>query len=64
MKKMEKRNYDIFPVIDAHIHFDQYKNEEQNLILDELEKYKVRSLISVSYNLDSSRKNLELTKKD
>src|SRR5690606_29787536 len=61
---MERRNYDMSPVIDAHIRFDHSKIEEQNLIVDELDQSKLRSFILVSYNLHSSRKYSALTKRD
>lgn len=54
----------IMPVIDAHIHFDQYKKKEQMRILDELETYQVKSLISVSCVFDSAQKNLALSRMD
>lgn len=64
MKNSEKQGIVMMPVIDAHIHFDQYKKEEQNLILDELEKYQVKALLSVSTNLNSAQKNLALARMD
>lgn len=52
------------PVIDSHIHLDQYTNEQQKRILSELNEYQIKSLISVSTDFRSSNKNLELCKQD
>lgn len=46
-------------MIDAHIHFDQYSSDEQNEILANLNN--VKALISVSFDLNSCQKNLELS---
>ncbi|UFT99634.1 TatD family hydrolase [Radiobacillus kanasensis] len=51
-------------IIDAHIHFDMYKEEEREGLLADLEKNDVESLIAVSYSLSSCKRNLELHQKD
>lgn len=50
-------------MIDAHIHFDDYNNHEQVLILDDLKKDHIDSLISVSKNLHSAKQVQKLAKK-
>ena len=52
------------PIIDAHIHFDQYTLKEQQGIMKEMEHYQIHSLISVSTNLSSAVENLALYQKD
>ncbi|MDG5788571.1 TatD family hydrolase [Evansella sp. AB-P1] len=49
-------------VIDSHIHLEVYKKGERLLIIEEMEKYNVEQLISVSMNLASARKNLSLSR--
>lgn len=51
-------------MIDAHIHFDHYKADERKKILDDLHNNGVEALVSVSINLDSCKKNFELSLKD
>ncbi|MGX9133176.1 TatD family hydrolase [Rummeliibacillus sp. JY-2-4R] len=51
-------------IVDAHIHFDQYNEEQQELILKEMQDYDITQLISVSTDLDSCEANLALCKKD
>lgn len=53
----------VLPIIDAHIHLDMYKKKSQQAILNELEKYNVEALISVSYHLASCKDNLSLSQK-
>ncbi|KKB38321.1 TatD family hydrolase [Bacillus thermotolerans] len=48
------------PLIDAHIHFDQYSLPAQARILEELKRFNIDALISVSTNLSSSKKTLDL----
>lgn len=52
------------PVIDAHIHLDLYKKDDQKLILKELRGYNIEALISVSQNLISAQRNLVLAKQN
>ncbi|NMO96355.1 TatD family hydrolase [Paenibacillus lemnae] len=47
--------------IDTHIHLDTYPETEQHRILEELEACGVKSLISVSMHLESSRRNRALS---
>ncbi|WP_062349957.1 TatD family hydrolase [Bacillus kwashiorkori] len=47
-------------IIDAHIHLDLYKTEDREVILHDLDKYSINSLISVSKNYQSSLANLKL----
>ncbi|MBS4219471.1 TatD family hydrolase [Bacillus sp. FJAT-49711] len=49
-------------IIDAHIHLDHYKEEEISLIMEELDQTHCSNLISVSFDLESCKKNLELAK--
>ncbi|MGG0656506.1 TatD family hydrolase [Rummeliibacillus pycnus] len=51
-------------IIDAHIHFDQYNKEQQELILKEMHPNEVSHLISVSTDLESCEANLALSKMD
>ncbi len=51
-------------IIDAHIHLDRYTPDERSLILHEMEASGVDELITVSNDLDSARKNLQLTRDD
>jgi TatD DNase family protein len=48
------------PVIDAHIHLDLYEADEQEAILTSLVNENIAGLISVSVNLDSCQKQLQL----
>lgn len=47
-------------VIDSHIHVDLYKENERTLILEQLTEDHVDALISVSMDLSSCRRNLQL----
>lgn len=51
-------------MIDAHIHLDWYKREEQNIILADLDKYGIEGLVAVASDLDSSLQVLELGKRN
>ncbi|WP_299739883.1 TatD family hydrolase [uncultured Rossellomorea sp.] len=51
-------------LIDAHIHLDLYDWYERDKILQELELYAVEALITVSSNLQSSRTNIDLSRRD
>ncbi|MFC7784903.1 TatD family hydrolase [Rossellomorea sp. GCM10028870] len=51
-------------LIDAHIHLDLYDGYERDKILQELELYAVEALITVSSNLQSSRTNIDLSRRD
>ncbi|TMU88239.1 TatD family deoxyribonuclease [Bacillus sp. BHET2] len=51
-------------LIDSHIHLDLYEPIEREKILQELGLYSVEALISVSFHLRSSKKNIEFAKKD
>ncbi|MEH7418657.1 TatD family hydrolase [Neobacillus drentensis] len=48
-------------MIDAHIHLDQYKDHEIEWILGGLSS--IEALLSVSNNLESCKRNLELSRK-
>lgn len=48
-------------LIDAHIHLDWYKDQEIELILDHSEE--IAALISVSFDFESCKRNLQLAKK-
>lgn len=48
-------------MIDAHIHLDQYSDSEISLIVEESNW--LESLVSVSYDLESCKRNLQLSKK-
>ncbi|MDP4086421.1 MAG: TatD family hydrolase [Bacillota bacterium] len=48
-------------MIDAHIHLDQYSDKEIAMILDDANR--IEALISVSFNLSSCERNLQLLKK-
>lgn len=45
-------------IIDSHIHLDHYKEDEIRRVLDE--SFPLERVISVSYNLQSCKRNLEL----
>ncbi|WP_286163902.1 TatD family hydrolase [Bacillus sp. AFS088145] len=47
-------------MIDAHIHLDSYDISQREEILANLERHEIEALISVSMDLKSSKKNLEL----
>ncbi|WP_249872332.1 TatD family hydrolase [Oceanobacillus saliphilus] len=49
-------------VIDAHVHLDLYEESERVRILREMDKYEIDTLITVSNDLTSARKNLELAR--
>ncbi|OKL35723.1 TatD family hydrolase [Domibacillus mangrovi] len=51
-------------IIDAHIHFDLYCEEERAIILRDMEKYKIKAFISVSQHLSSAKANLKLSQED
>lgn len=51
-------------IIDAHIHLDLYHADEQTIILQDMNKYGVQALISVSQHLASAEANLSLSQKD
>ena len=51
-------------VIDAHIHMDMYEIDQRSKILNELEQNDVTALVSVSNNLESSVRQLNLAKTD
>ncbi|MEH7377527.1 hypothetical protein [Neobacillus drentensis] len=48
-------------MIDAHIHLDHYKDDEIFQIMETIPL--LDWLISVSFDLDSCKRNLELTRK-
>jgi len=48
-------------MIDAHIHLDQYKDKEIELILEGSDS--IKTLLSVSCDLESCKRNLELSRK-
>ncbi|MCM3727769.1 TatD family hydrolase [Neobacillus cucumis] len=48
-------------MIDAHIHLDQYEDQEVELILEGLDS--IEALLSVSFDLESCKQNLELSRK-
>lgn len=50
-------------IIDAHIHFDNYNEQDQTRILNDLEKDQIDSLISVSKNLSSAKQVQQLASK-
>ncbi|WP_146550130.1 TatD family hydrolase [Rummeliibacillus suwonensis] len=51
-------------IIDAHIHFDQYTKEQQQLILNDMLPNKITHLITVSTDLQSCIANLALSQQD
>lgn len=51
-------------MIDAHIHFNHYSEDDRNEILRELHIHTIDAIISVSTDLASSIKTLELALKD
>lgn len=50
------------PLIDAHLHLDKYKPEEQEEMLLSFSSQQVEAVIAVSMNLDSAQANLKLAK--
>ncbi|WP_434748306.1 TatD family hydrolase [Paenibacillus amylolyticus] len=50
------------PLIDAHIHLDQYTPEEQQEMLTSFRSQEIEAMIAVSMNLASAQSNLELAK--
>jgi TatD DNase family protein len=48
-------------MIDAHIHLDQYKNKEIELMLEGSDL--IEALLSVSFDLESCKRNLQLARK-
>src|SRR5213595_2524720 len=48
-------------IIDAHIHLDQYTNKDIQLMLEDSDS--IEALVSVSYDLDSCKRNLYLSTK-
>ena len=48
-------------MIDAHIHLDQYKDQEIESILKSSDS--IQALLSVSFDLESCKRNLELSRK-
>lgn len=53
----------IYPLIDAHIHIDNYEAKEQAQIINDCEKWKIEALIAVSNNLSSAKETLRLAMK-
>ncbi|MGM0753289.1 MAG: TatD family hydrolase [Bacillota bacterium] len=51
-------------LIDSHIHLDLYEGYERDKILQELDLYSVEALISVSSCLQSTRTNIDLSRRD
>ncbi|WAA12861.1 TatD family hydrolase [Fervidibacillus halotolerans] len=50
-------------IIDAHIHFDLYNEQEQIQIIQHMKQDQIEGLITVSEHLESARKNLKLAQK-
>ena len=48
-------------IIDAHIHLDQYTNKDIQLMFEDSDS--IEGLVSVSFDLDSCKRNLILSKK-
>ena len=48
------------PIIDVHIHLDNYSEIQQQRIIDEMTEYGIESLITVSSDLPSAKANLKL----
>lgn len=57
---MENNSGSVRRLIDAHIHLDKYPKTEQQLIMKEMDRAGVESLITVSYDLASAKENLKL----
>lgn len=51
-------------MIDAHIHLDSYDTSQREEILSKMERHEITAVISVSMDLKSSKKNLELKKQN
>ncbi|MFZ0474821.1 MAG: TatD family hydrolase, partial [Halobacillus sp.] len=51
-------------IVDAHIHFDLYKEEDRREILESLEDNGIASMITVSSHLTSGIKNLTIALDD
>lgn len=51
------------PLIDTHIHLDTYPEDQQLSILEDLQECGLETVISVSMNLKSSHRNLELARR-
>lgn len=51
-------------MIDSHIHLEMYTEEEQANILQSLNANSVQALVAVSMHLDSSKRTLDLAKKN
>ena len=51
-------------MIDAHIHFDKYTEQDRNEILAQLSEHQVEALIAVSFDLASSLKNRRFAQED
>ncbi|WP_235821853.1 TatD family hydrolase [Gottfriedia acidiceleris] len=51
-------------MIDAHIHLDSYDTSQREEILSKMERDEITAVISVSMDLKSSKKNLELKKQN
>ncbi|GGF25567.1 hypothetical protein GCM10010954_25590 [Halobacillus andaensis] len=49
-------------IIDAHIHLDWYDKRKREQILNELDRYHIKGLITVSSDFTSSSHNLQLAK--
>ncbi|WJY26821.1 MULTISPECIES: TatD family hydrolase [Sporosarcina] len=52
------------PVIDAHIHLDQYEEADRRKLLDGLQEADIRALVAVSTDLASAHRTLELARQD
>ncbi|UOR13537.1 TatD family hydrolase [Halobacillus amylolyticus] len=52
------------PIIDAHIHLDMYSEESRREIMQDLERYHIDGLISVSNHTASAQMNLKLARQD
>lgn len=52
----------IYPLIDAHIHINDYKSSEQVQIINDCEQWKIEALIAVSNDLSSAKETLRLSK--
>lgn len=51
-------------IIDAHIHMDQYSEQDREQLLAGMEEAGVKALIAVSTELASSRRTMELARED
>lgn len=50
----------IHPLMDAHIHIDQYSPRDQKQIISDCEKWKIEGFIAVSNDLSSAKETLKL----